>query len=100
MFCEHQSVSAACLVTLSLRPRHLITHPGQAWSPLIIGMLPSELPRRALCGEIKLKCDTIKQFVLSAVIVIITLLGITQSWASTMGKCCDITKSLLKRDFV
>ena len=47
-----------------------------------------------------MKCDTIKQFVLSAVIVIITLLGITQSWASTMGKCCDITKSLLKRDFV
>ena len=46
-----------------------------------------------------MKCDTIKQFVLSAVIVIITLLGITLSWASTMGKCCDITKSLLKRDF-
>ena len=47
-----------------------------------------------------MKCDTIKQFVLSAVIVIITLLGITQSRASTMGKGCDITKSLLKRDFV
>ena len=47
-----------------------------------------------------MKCDTIKQLVLSAVIVIITLLGITQSRASTMGKCCDIIKSLLKRDFV
>ena len=55
-----------------------------AWSPL--GRLI-----QSLCGEIKVKCDTIKQFVLSAVIVIITLLGITQSGASTMGKCCDIT---------
>ena len=55
--------------------------PGHRWARLI----------QTLCGEIKVKCDTIKQFVLSAVIVIITLLGITQSGASTMGKCCDIT---------
>ena len=71
----------------ALTPGHQGTHrtpslpPGHRWARLI----------QSLCGEIKVKCDTIKQFVLSAVIVIITLLGITQSGASTMGKCCDIT---------
>ena len=77
-FCSHQP---------PLTPGHQGTHrtpslpPGHRWARLI----------QTLCGEIKVKCDTIKQFVLSAVIVIITLLGITQSGASTMGKCCDIT---------
>ena len=78
-FCSHQPPSPDT-GTPGDTP-HSIT---AAWSPL--GRLI-----QTLCGEIKVKCDTIKQFVLSAVIVIITLLGITQSGASTMGKCCDIT---------
>ena len=60
------SVSGGCLVTLSPRPRHLIHHPmpgdvrGDRWSLVCQGP-----PGPGLCWEIKLKCDTVKQFVWS-----------------------------------